>query len=294
MDSTLPGLGPVVQEPRALDELVAEAAEIVAAAKAEHQPTRTFVLFSGGNDSLVLLDAVATLADEVVHVNTGIGIPETTEFARRVGSSYRLPFTEMHPPIPYDELVLGRWDGLPGPGAHRFTYTMLKERCIEQLLRDNRSYRGERFLLLTGVRTAESKRRMGTAETVRRNGGQVWVNPLISWTNAEMLRYRQHHQLPVNEVSANLHMSGECLCGAMADQGDDRAERELIRFFYPEFDRRLTALEDRCSAEGKTYCEWGVKRPDARRRADATGGDALFDPDDFSPLCASCEFRATV
>jgi 3'-phosphoadenosine 5'-phosphosulfate sulfotransferase (PAPS reductase)/FAD synthetase len=267
----------IIPPARSPEEVVAEAHGIIAAAREEHRPARTFVLFSGGNDSLVLLDAVAAVADEVVHVNTGIGIPETTEFAHDVGSSYGLPFTEMHPPESYESLVLGRWDGLPGPGAHRFAYVMLKERCIAALLRQHRTRRGERFMLLTGARSAESVRRMGTSEVVRRDGGQVWVNPLQYVTNEEMSRYRVERRLPVNEVAANLHMSGECLCGAMASQGPEREERALIRFFYPEFDARLSDLERQCREAGKTYCEWGVKRATETR-----GG---------LPMCQSCEFR---
>lgn len=281
----LPGFEPPVLS---TDDALAETAEIMERAIAEHKPSRRFLLFSGGNDSLVVLDALAPLADEIVHVNTGIGIPETTAFARRVASSYGLPFTEMHPPKPYEWHVLREpfinakgelsrgWDGLPGPGAHRYTYINLKQRAIEALLRHHRRFNGERFLLLAGVRKAESRRRMGTAQEVWRDGGQVWVNPLLNWSNESMREYRQGESLPINEVSVHLHMSGECLCGAMADQGPEEEERAQIRFFYPDFDRRLCALEKACRDAGKTYTRWGVKR----------GKD-----DTAGPMCASCEFR---
>jgi 3'-phosphoadenosine 5'-phosphosulfate sulfotransferase (PAPS reductase)/FAD synthetase len=270
----LPGLE---SHPLTLDDALAETAETMGQAITEHQPSRRFLLFSGGNDSLVVLDALAGHADEVVHVNTGIGIPETTEFARRVAGRYGLPYAELTPSVPYEWLVLNRWDGMPGPGAHRFTYTMLKERCIETLLREHRQFRGERFMLLTGARSAESRRRMGAAAVVRRKGGQVWVNPLLRWTNEQMAEYRQGQSLPVNEVSANLHMSGECLCGAMADQDESRGEREMIRFFYPGFDKRLTGMENECRSRGLPYAEWGVKRCDEKGPA--------------GPMCSSCEGR---
>lgn len=265
-------------------ELLDDARSIVEGAEAEHRPSRRFILFSGGNDSLVLLDVAARhgLADEVVHINTGIGVPDTTEFARRVGSSYDLPFSEWHPPVPFEELCLTLpvLDGLPGPGVHHIIYSRLKERAVEALLRHHRQRRGERFLLLTGVRNAESKRRMGYRDPVNRKRGQVWVNPLLRWPNEAMAAYRRERDLPVNEVAANLHMSGECLCGAMADQGAEREERALIRFFYPEVDARLTALEQRCKAAGKTYCEWGVKRSRWQATEKPTGD-----------LCQSCEAR---
>jgi 3'-phosphoadenosine 5'-phosphosulfate sulfotransferase (PAPS reductase)/FAD synthetase len=287
----LPGLEP---PERTETDLVAEAHDIIAAAQAKHKPTKTFILYSGGNDSAVVLDVCSSFADEVVFINTGIAIPDAVTHARTTGTRTGLPFREMSPPESYESLVLGRWDGLPGPGAHRYTYQRLKERCVAQLLREHRSYTGERFMLLTGVRRAESKRRMGYTDPVNRNGGQVWVNPLLNWSNEAMRRYRTDHALPVNPVSANLHMSGECMCGAMASQGEGREEREAIRFFYPEFDDYLTDLETRAQQAGCRYTEWGVKRADgARIDIEVDGQMSLGDVDpEWSPLCQSCEFRA--
>lgn len=257
---------------------VQEAHDIVERTVAKHRPEAVFLLLSGGNDSLVLLDAMAEHADAVVHINTGIGIEETNRFALATAATYSDTVLEYRPPVAYEELVFDRWDGLPGPGIHYFTFQRLKERCVEQLLREHRSRRGDRFLLLTGVRKAESRRRMGYKEPVNRKGGQVWVNPLLMWSNAEMAHHRSTRSLPVNEVAANLHMSGECLCGAMADQGPEREERALIKFFYPEFDQRLCNLEEECRRRGLRYCEWGVKRPGWKK-------------DSGGPMCASCEWR---
>lgn len=265
---------------RTLSEAVQEAHDITERAKAEHKPEWTFLLFSGGNDSAVLLDTMAEHADAIVHVNTGIGIPEANEHARRVAAAYGVDFIEKHPPVAYEELVLDNWGGMPGPGAHYLTFINLKERCIEAVIRENRSHpRKGRFLLLTGARAAESKRRMGHGTATDRKGGQVWTNPLWHVEHAEMRAYRAEHDLSQSEVAANLHMSGECLCGAMADQGPERSERELIRFFYPEFDRRLCDLEEECRRRGLAYTEWGVKRPDI-------GNDKV------GPMCHGCENRS--
>jgi 3'-phosphoadenosine 5'-phosphosulfate sulfotransferase (PAPS reductase)/FAD synthetase len=48
-----------------------------------HQPVRRFALFSGGKDSICSTHfTMNNGADEVVHINTGIGIKETREFVR--------------------------------------------------------------------------------------------------------------------------------------------------------------------------------------------------------------------
>lgn len=265
---------------RGLPAAIAEADAITRSALDEHAPTKTFLLFSGGNDSLVLLDLMQEFCDAVVHINTGIGIPEAHQFARDVAARYPLPLIELEPPESYESLVLTNplWDGLPGPGFHNIVYQRLKERCIAQLVRDHRKYHGERFALLSGIRRAESPRRMLRREAVERSGGRVMVKPLFHWSNEEMREYRTERELPINPVAANLHMSGECLCGAMADQDETRSERAAIRFFYPEFDARLTALEAECVRLGKRHCEWGVKRPES-------------EPDDVGDLCQSCSFR---
>lgn len=263
---------PARSVPETLTEALLDAYAIIEEAMAEHGPIeRTFLLLSGGNDSMVLLDTCATWADDIVHINTGIGIEETTEFVRQVVADRGDVLTELHPPIPYEELVLGRWQGFPGPGAHRFTYTMLKERCVEALLRAHRTKRGQRFMLLTGARAGESQRRMGNAEAIRREGGQVWVNPLVNWSNDLMRLYRGVYGLPENEVTKHLHMSGECLCGAFAKPG----EIDMIGLFYPAFVERVRSLEAKAREAGLKRCVWGERPP---RKGDAAPG----------PMCHQC------
>lgn len=321
--------------PTTIKEGVAEARHIVEEAALTHGPIEAiFLMLSGGNDSMVLLDVCKGMADAIVHINTGIGIPETNQFVRDVVRPIRLPFHEMHPPVPYRDIVLGTgrgarpdgggalFGGFPGPGSHHFIYTRLKERCVEQLIRDHRTKRGQRFMLLTGIRNAESQRRMGYAHATDRKGGQVWVNPLIRWSNDLMREYRTTRNLPVNEVTKHLHMSGECLCGAFAHPG----ELEEIGFFYPEFVARIRALEAEARDRGLRACRWGERAPEAPpthsfRFCRGCGRDAGTDMDDHAeyggtifheyeevverrpyepppelplvgPMCQSCDFRA--
>ena len=249
-----------------------EAEDIVAFAREHHDPVRTFLMFSGGSDSLTMLEAVGHLADEIVHINTGIGVPETNQFCEDVVTGhYGRPLTVLHPPVSYDELVLGRWEGFPGPGGHMFAYQRLKERPIRQLIRDHRTKNGQRFLLLTGLRNTESVRRMGYSDPIDRRGGQVWVNPILRYTDAVKRELLDARGTPKNEVSEHLHMSGECLCGAFAKPG----ELEEIGFFYPHVKERINRLELAAETSGMHNCVWGERPP--RKNSPAAG-----------PMCVSC------
>lgn len=267
-------LFPDTTRPVTIEEGLAEACAVIERAVLEEGPIETiFLMLSGGNDSMVLLDALHDQADEIVHINTGIGIPETNEFVRWVVDAMGYPLTELHPPRSYESIVMDPklFGGFPGPGLHHFAYTRLKERPLRKLLADRRTKRGQRFMLLTGIRNAESARRMGYGSHVNRKGGQVWVNPLLRWSNELMAEYRVTRNLPVNPVSAHLHMSGECLCGAFAHPG----EMDEIAFFYPEFAARIAALEAQVEAAGLPNCKWG-ERPTKRGAVPA------------GPMCAQC------
>ena len=263
---------------RAETQALQEAHGFVLEAQAQYEPIKTFVMFSGGNDSLVLLDVAWRFADAIFHINTDFGIDEAHEFAREAARRYRLPFLEYHPPKSYEWCCENIWSGFPGPGMHNQVWQRLKERCIEQLWRDTPHRRGDRYLLLSGIRRDESGRRKDRP-VMDRKGARVMVKPLVNWHNHELDTYRLTHRLPINPVARELHMSGECMCGAMADQGLSREERWLLGISFPKFEARISALEERFRALGLRYPEWGVKRPDCQ------------EPDEDHPGCDDCPLR---
>ena len=253
---------------------------IVEAAQDEHDPVATFILSSGGNDSMVLLDYLHDKIDytAVVHVNTGTGVCEggrfiTTDFIRDFCAERGYPFIELMPPKSYEEVFITNpiIDGLPGPGLHHIAYNRLKERPICQLVKETKRHRRDRVLLLTGIRGAESRIRMGYVGNVTdRIGAQVWSNPIYFWSNEMMQAYRSERSLPQNPVAEHIHISGECLCGAFAKPG----ELDEIRFFFPETAARIEGWEATARAKGLTHCVWGQRRSD--------------DPDDGGRLCSQC------
>lgn len=239
--------------------------EIVARAKTEHEPIRTFCLFSGGSDSLVVAHRCRDMYDELVYLDTGTAVPGVEDHVSACAKDLGKPLQVLrHAFDVYKLLVTGGTDpngtkwhplGFPGPGQHGRTYTRLKERLLEKLLRETKigQHRYSRVLCLSGIRRAESKRRTNREEITRR-GSMVFANPLIDWTNAEMQEYRDDNNLRLSDVAALLHRSGECNCGCYAAEG----EREMMESLWPEWwAERVVALEKEAAAKGIERCVWG-------------------------------------
>jgi 3'-phosphoadenosine 5'-phosphosulfate sulfotransferase (PAPS reductase)/FAD synthetase len=212
------------------------------------------------------------LASEVVHINTGIGIEETRKFVRWTCRRMGWKLNELRPPVPYDHIVLEH--GFPGPGAHRFMYIRLKERCLRAFTKE----RGRPITFVTGVRSSESTRRMGHVQ--RRmfdiHNRWTWLAPIHEFSKREVDEYLDAYSLPRNDVVAVMHMSGECLCGSFARQD----ELQELAQWYPVEYARIRSLEAEVEATGHPAHRWG-QRPDNVNRRQM-----------WMPLCHSCEARA--
>lgn len=255
------------------------------------------ILFSGGNDSTTLAHLFRRRATHAAHANTGIGIEKTRQYVRDTCASWGVPLIEKHPEegATYRDLVLGQcrartgknagtvlWPGgFPGPASHWMMYQRLKERALEKVRNDlvSNPYR-ERVIFLAGRRADESGRRKGlvTQGPIERRGSTVWVSPLVDWTKLDLNAYRRvHSDVPRNEVSDVLHMSGECLCGAFAHSG----ELDEIAEWYPAVAAEIRALETEVHASGVAppeRCHWGW-------------GAGKEKPSKVGDMCSSCDSR---
>lgn len=274
---------------------------------ASRQPTEVYALVSGGHDSLTAMhvasQSTVLALDGVLHINTGIGIPATRQFVRERCCALGLNYIEIGRPTghlsgqpthecryvsqEYRQLVLEY--GFPGPGAHKWMYANLKENPLQWWLSEQT--KGE-VVLISGVRKAESDRRMETIDDrpIQRKLGVWWASPLVEWTGVDVRTYRRAYSCPMNPVVEHLEMSAECLCGAYGH----RTELQIIREMYPDVWRCLNKLELevlRAAEQGDIdaeyvpdYVLWGHGN---LRDQEA---DALVD-DEQLPLCASCQQR---
>lgn len=245
-----------------------------------HMLAAVAVLYSGGNDSTTLAHLFRDRADCAIHANTTIGIEKTRQFVRDTCEAWGLTLHEQKPPREADQyraLVLDQ--GFPGPAHHFKMYQRLKERALREVQRDLvGDPRRERIVFLAGRRRDESRRRAAIPRA-ERVGSAIWVSPLADWTSADLNTYRlEHPDVPRNEVSDLIHMSGECLCGSFATS-DERAE---ISYWFPDAFDEIEELESLIAdrpdiAPSRKTWGWGAHRPGGSTRS--------------GPMCSSCDAR---
>jgi 3'-phosphoadenosine 5'-phosphosulfate sulfotransferase (PAPS reductase)/FAD synthetase len=241
--------------------------DILAQAVAAYNPVAAGLLFSGGHDSVCVVDiAYQYLKDKmpvtVVHIDTGMGIRRTRQYVERTAEARGWPLKVYKSAETYEDDIVPVW-GFPGPAMHKIPYRALKDRCIDQFVREKKVNRKSRVLLVTGERLHESKRRMGNGEPMHRKGAKAWVSPILYWMPGHKNWYMKEHNIPRNEVVDCMHMSGECLCGAFARDG----ELDEWRFWFPDEPvlAKIAALEVTAAELGKEACKWG-QRPGGKRR----------------------------
>lgn len=273
-----------------VNELVAESHQILDAALdiEAHAKGLEVVgivgLYSGGNDSTTLCHIMLDRITHLAHANTTIGIERTRQFVRDTAVLWGKPLLEFKPPRETDHyraLVLDH--GFPGPGHHYKMFQRLKERAIHQVRRTLVTEpRKQRVFYLAGRRRTESKRRAQVTE-LERIGSAVWVSPMVNWTKLDLNTYRlMVGDVPTNDVTALLHMSGECLCGSFAHAG----ELSEIEMWFPDVVREIRALEAEIAdrddiPEHRRHWGWGAYGK----------GLPASKPSKSGLMCSSCDAR---
>lgn len=255
----------------------------------DHRASGVWSLFSGGDDSL----ATAIVTSQAIgfrgclHIDTGIGIPETQQFVIETCARQGWPlkiYRAKDCGQDYEALVMDQ--GFPGPAMHFKMYCRLKERALRAFVRDHKQHTRDRLILSTGVRKNESQRRMGRTKQIDRDGVKVWVNALYNWSKRDCLDLIEGAGIPRNPVVELMHMSGECLCGSFAAPG----ELKEIALWYPKTAEHIRQLEQRVATVHPRACKWGHRPERERKRQPATRDSAGRK---VGPLCQQCELRFT-
>lgn len=258
--------------------------EIINQAIGKYRPYKVFALFSSGNDSVCAahIASQSKQFDGVVFLDTGIKIRQALDHARAVALRFGWNFQVVKTPESYEDIV--RQHGFPGPAAHKFMYIMLKERAIDRLLRETKTHRNQRIMLITGVRSYESRRRMvSVTSPIVKQKAKVWVAPMWEWTDEIKAEYTKIHDLPQNPIKPILHVSGDCLCGAYNDKGD----LAILKAFYPEEAEQIEQLQKEVTK--KFPWNWDEAPPDWWKQYQK---GQMFLSNEFMPLCWNCDHMA--
>ena len=74
---------------------------------------------------------------------------------------------------------------------------------------------------------------------MRPTEGMKFFAPIYSWTTKQVYDYIRDNKLELSPTYETLHMSGDCLCGAFAQQG----ESQLLYTFHIELAEVIMGLE---------------------------------------------------
>ena len=176
------------------------------------------VKFSGGKDSIVVLDLVkkAGVPYTAVFNNTTVEIPAVYRFIRDKHPQVIIS----HPPESMWQLI-GR-KGLP---------TRQRRWCCELL--KHRDVRGD--IIITGIRREESPRRAKTnwVEVCRHDPSQRLLNPIYDWSEDDVWAYIRKYNLEVPPVySADVRRVGCIGCPLSHRQSKELALYPKIAELY--------------------------------------------------------------
>lgn len=215
---------------------------------------KCYALVSGGKDSLTVAKLLqkAGKLEACVALRTHLSTPDWEGFVRKVCDEHDMPLEIYDTTESYEQLALQY--GFPGPAKHSMFMIYLKGRAVRKF----KKFRPG-AILASGVRRDESVKRAANVKEVGLWEGVSILSPIFDWTTEETWEFFNDHFSERAPGYATLQISGDCLCGAYADEG----EFEALQFHYPKIGQQMVEIgavrERQMRSIGKkpTRCKWG-------------------------------------
>jgi 3'-phosphoadenosine 5'-phosphosulfate sulfotransferase (PAPS reductase)/FAD synthetase len=241
-------------------------------------------LVSGGKDSTV---AAAVANDRVeldilAYLDTGTGLQENREYIHSLADHLGLQVWTLRTKHEYGERV--KEHGFPGPSRHSIMYRSLKERQLEKLATIcNGRGNSSNLHLYSGVRSAESERRMQNVSPESEHSRWTWHAPIHDWSEQDCREYVSANDLPRSDLWESLGRSGDCFCGCFGSPSELLDLRAADCGYHAEW---LEELERETSVTDET-CRWawGALSEPERRAA------RVEQDDEQMLLCSDCGLK---
>jgi len=221
-------------------------------------PEGYYVAFSGGKDSVVILDLVKKSGCKFdAHYNiTGIDPPELYYFIRD-----NFPEVKRHrPETTIWKLIVKKMM----PPTRRVRY------CCEHL----KEHGGQDRKVVTGIRWAESSRRSKRriVEACFRNDHKFYINPIIDWSDEDVWEYIKTRGIAYCSLYDEGFKRLGCIGCPMA--GTDGRKKEFSR--WPNFERKYRTAFAAAAAANLAALgpEYGGRGRNAKLRW--VDGDSMF------------------
>ncbi|WP_226043384.1 phosphoadenosine phosphosulfate reductase family protein [Natrinema sp. DC36] len=255
---------------------------------------QAFALVSGGYDSVAAAHYTYHNApfalDGVIHIDTSIGLRETTDYTERFADDLGLELHVADVRRDADEYATRiETYGFPGANetAHKWEWVNNKDKPLQTLLTQ---FDGT-TLLVSGATREESDARFEKvdADGLEVKDGHLYASPLAAWTPSDVKAYIDQQGIRRSEVVEHLSHSGDCLCGSYADRW---LELDVIRDEWPYMWAYIQSLEARVIDSARNgdmkkesyedYVLWGHGSTTERELDQRLGNREMT-------LCQACE-----
>jgi phosphoadenosine phosphosulfate reductase len=244
-------------EPKTPKEILDEAIE-------KYDLESLYVLYSGGKDSVCIVDYVAKnypkLFKGAVFTVTGFGSNDTREFAvdycKR--KNWPLQFTWPREDERYYSFVM-RF-GFPGPGSHKHVMGFLKYHTWSRFMRPKLK-NGEKAAFISGVRKKESwarsKARVYSKSPVDLDSKLIFIKPFLYKNATQLYEYYNEHELEKSPTYKWFDRSGECYCGSFAEEWELKMMEKNDKLAFDTIKWMERQIQLIGTKKAKKYSKWG-------------------------------------